>query len=189
MATVVHIIDGDTIDVNLNGEIVRVRYIGIDAPELNEPCGPEASAANAFLVAQQTVRLVKDVSEQDSFGRLLRYVYVGSRFVNAELVKQGLAEPVRYPPDTAQSVLLESITAVSPNCQQTATPTPNTAPIPTAAPTAAAQNCAPSYPTVCIPPAPPDLDCGDIPHRRFQVLQPDPRRFDRDKDGIGCESG
>jgi len=49
--------------------------------------------------------------------------------------------------------------------------------------------CDPSYPTVCIPPPPPDLDCGDIPHRRFKVLQPDPHRFDRDRDGIGCESG
>jgi micrococcal nuclease len=49
-------------------------------------------------------------------------------------------------------------------------------------------NCHPSYPTVCIPPPPPDLDCGDIPYRRFKVLPPDPHRFDRDKDGIGCES-
>lgn len=49
-------------------------------------------------------------------------------------------------------------------------------------------NCDPSYPTVCIPPHPPDLDCGDIPHRRFRVLPPDPHGFDRDNDGIGCES-
>jgi hypothetical protein len=51
-------------------------------------------------------------------------------------------------------------------------------------------NCDPSYPGVCIPPAPPDLDCGDISHRRFTVLAPDPHGFDgRDNDGIGCESG
>jgi len=48
--------------------------------------------------------------------------------------------------------------------------------------------CDPAYPTVCIPPPPPDLDCGDIPYRRFQVLSPDPHNFDRDADGIGCES-
>jgi micrococcal nuclease len=42
---------------------------------------------------------------------------------------------------------------------------------------------------VCIPPAPPDLDCGDIPYKRFKVLPPDPHGFDgRDQDGIGCES-
>lgn len=55
-------------------------------------------------------------------------------------------------------------------------------------PTPAGDNCDPAYPTVCIPPPPPDLDCGGISHRRFTVLRPDPHRFDGDKDGIGCES-
>ncbi|RTH29061.1 nuclease, partial [Thermus scotoductus] len=41
--------------------------------------------------------------------------------------------------------------------------------------------------TVCVPPPPPNLDCGDIPYRGFKVLPPDPHRFDRDRDGIGCE--
>ena len=49
-----------------------------------------------------------------------------------------------------------------------------------------------AYPTVCIPPPPPDLDCGDIPYRSFTVLwnvpDPDPHHFDGDKDRIGCES-
>ena len=49
-------------------------------------------------------------------------------------------------------------------------------------------NCDPSYPTVCIPPPPPDLDCPDIPYRRFQVLPPEPHDFDREGDGLGCES-
>jgi archaellum component FlaF (FlaF/FlaG flagellin family) len=49
------------------------------------------------------------------------------------------------------------------------------------------QRCDPSYPEVCIPPPPPDLDCGDIPYRNFVVRPPDPHRFDRDGDGIGCE--
>ncbi|MGJ3248415.1 MAG: hypothetical protein ACFE0I_20325 [Elainellaceae cyanobacterium] len=53
----------------------------------------------------------------------------------------------------------------------------------------AQSGCDSSYPTVCIPSPPPDLDCGEIPHRRFQVRQPDPHRFDGDKDGIGCEVG
>ena len=51
------------------------------------------------------------------------------------------------------------------------------------------KKCDPAYPGVCIPPPPPDLDCGDIPHRNIRVLPPDPHRLDgRDKDGIGCES-
>jgi len=49
-------------------------------------------------------------------------------------------------------------------------------------------NCDPSYPDVCIAAYPPDLDCGEIGYSNFKVLQPDPHRFDGDKDGIGCES-
>ena len=52
----------------------------------------------------------------------------------------------------------------------------------------ASAGCDPAYPTVCIPPPPPDLDCNDIPFRRFTVLPPDPHRFDGDHDGIGCET-
>jgi hypothetical protein len=50
------------------------------------------------------------------------------------------------------------------------------------------KNCSPAYPGVCIPPPPPDLDCPDIPYKRFTVLSPDPHNFDRDGDGIGCET-
>ena len=49
-------------------------------------------------------------------------------------------------------------------------------------------SCDTSYPDVCIPPYPPDLDCGEIQFANFKVLPPDPHRFDGDKDGIGCES-
>ena len=49
-------------------------------------------------------------------------------------------------------------------------------------------SCDPSYPDVCIPPYPPDLDCGEISFKNFKVLPPDPHRFDGDKDGIGCQS-
>ena len=55
-------------------------------------------------------------------------------------------------------------------------------------PLSPAGGCDPSYPDVCIPPSPPDLDCGDITFRRFTVLPPDPHRFDGDGNGIGCES-
>lgn len=48
--------------------------------------------------------------------------------------------------------------------------------------------CDAAYPDVCIPSPPPDLNCEDIEHRNFGVLPPDPHKFDRDKDGIGCES-
>lgn len=65
---------------------------------------------------------------------------------------------------------------------------PSPTPEPTAEPTPDPSRCHPSYPTVCIRPPPPDLDCGDIPYRRFTVLPPDPHNFDTDGDGVGCES-
>jgi micrococcal nuclease len=98
---VVRVVDGDTIDVNLNCQTVRVRYVGMNTPERDETCNQEATAANAALVSGQTVRLVKDQSETDRFDRLLRYIYVGDTFVNARLVEQGFAEVVSYPPDNA----------------------------------------------------------------------------------------
>ncbi|HEU5475513.1 MAG TPA: hypothetical protein VFV67_33135 [Actinophytocola sp.] len=61
-------------------------------------------------------------------------------------------------------------------------------PVPPPKPPAPKQNCDASYPGVCIAPAPPDLDCPDVPYKNFQVRQPDPHRFDADHDGIGCET-
>ncbi|GAF76144.1 unnamed protein product, partial [marine sediment metagenome] len=77
-------IDGDTIIIE--GDY-RVRYIGIDAPEIYpelEACGMEALEVNRALVEGREVRLEQDVSETDKYGRLLRYVYVDDIFVNAE---------------------------------------------------------------------------------------------------------
>jgi hypothetical protein len=48
-------------------------------------------------------------------------------------------------------------------------------------------NCDPSYPAVCIPPYPPDLDCDEIIYTNFMVVGSDPHGFDKDNDGIGCE--
>lgn len=96
---VTRIIDGDTIDVEINGQTFRVRYIGVNTPERGEACYSQATTANSVLVSGQTVRLERDRSETDRFDRLLRYVYVGDVFVNATLVRQGYAEAVLYRPD------------------------------------------------------------------------------------------
>jgi micrococcal nuclease len=98
--SVTYVVDGDTIDVSLGGQDFRVRYIGVNTPERGEPCFDQATAANRVLVENQIVALVRDVSETDQYGRLLRYVYVGDAFVNAALVEAGWAESRRYPPDT-----------------------------------------------------------------------------------------
>jgi micrococcal nuclease len=99
IATVVDVVDGDTIKVDLDGETYKVRYIGMDTPERDRPFYEEATAKNAGLVDGQTVLLVKDVSETDKYDRLLRYVFVGDTFVNFELVNQGYAEAATFPPD------------------------------------------------------------------------------------------
>lgn len=108
---VVHIVDGDTIDVMVDGQKHRIRYIGMNTPESNEPCFVEATAANAALVNNQTVRLVQEADPVDKYGRWLRYVYVGDIFVNAELVKEGYAETYSVPPNTGQIAYFKQLEA------------------------------------------------------------------------------
>ena len=89
-----------------------MRYIGIDTPEVHpqlEAYGMEALQANRELVEGKEVRLERDVSETDKYGRLLRYVYVNGILVNAELVRQGLAYARAYPPDTKYQDYLEEL--------------------------------------------------------------------------------
>jgi micrococcal nuclease len=115
--------------------------------------------------------------------------------LNYELVAQGYAQVVTYPPDVKyadvfvqlQREAREQRRGLWGACGEfgvpAATPTPERR---QATPTRD-RKCDPSYPDVCIPPPPPDLDCRDIPYRRFRVLPPDPHGFDRDGNGIGCE--
>ena len=102
-AQVTGITDGDTITVRMDGKEYKLRYILINTPEVDQPLGDEATAANRTLVMGKTVYLVKDVSETDRYGRLLRYVYLADgTFVNAELVRQGWAQVATFPPDVTK---------------------------------------------------------------------------------------
>jgi len=106
---VIKVIDGDTIVIEGG---YRVRYIGVDTPEIHpriEAHGIEAWQANRRLVEGKRVRLEKDVSETDRYNRRLRYVYVDDVFVNAELVRAGLARVRSYPPDTRYQAYLEEV--------------------------------------------------------------------------------
>ncbi|MFP4323173.1 MAG: thermonuclease family protein [Anaerolineales bacterium] len=98
-ALVTRVIDGDTIEVEIDGVGYRVRYIGVNTPERDEPCYGPATNRNRQLVENQTVRLVRDETNTDRFGRLLRYVYSGGTFVNERLVQDGFAEATLYEPD------------------------------------------------------------------------------------------
>jgi micrococcal nuclease len=102
IVTVTRVVDGDTIEIS-TGE--KVRYIGMNTPETVDPRRPvqcyghEASAKNKELVEGQTVLLEKDVSDKDKYGRLLRYVWLGSTMINEVLVQEGYAEVDTVPPD------------------------------------------------------------------------------------------
>lgn len=82
------VIDGDTIEI-VDGR--RVRYIGIDAPEVDDCYGIEALERNVELVMNKEVVLVSDGEDTDDYGRLLRKVYVEGEDVSALLVKGGYA--------------------------------------------------------------------------------------------------
>jgi micrococcal nuclease len=105
-AYVVRAVDGDTIEVRLDGRLEDVRYIGVDTPETVKPgtpvqCfGERASHFDKRRVTHRRVRLVFGVERRDVYGRLLAYVYLRGRLVNAELVRRGLARTLAIPPNT-----------------------------------------------------------------------------------------
>jgi endonuclease YncB( thermonuclease family) len=168
------VVDGDTIKVEVSGDVYTVRYIGIDTHEIVHPekpvewMGPEASAANKQLVDGQTVYLEKDVSETDQYGRLLCYVYLeDGTCVNAELVRLDYAQVSTYPPDVRYQELFlemqeEAREAESGLWGSTPTPVPPTAtprptlppPAPTLAPTQPPPTPAPTQLPPTEPPAP-----------------------------------
>jgi micrococcal nuclease len=104
-AHVSRVVDGDTVEVRLDGREEDVRYIGVDTPETVKPdtpvqCfGPQASDFNHGFVEHRQVRLVFGAERRDVYGRLLAYVYLGDRFVNAELLRRGLARTLTIPPN------------------------------------------------------------------------------------------
>ena len=109
-ALVVRVLDGDTIEVLLAGETLRLRYIGINSPEDGQPFAAETTQANRDFVEGKKVLLEKDVSETDRYNRILRYVYLlDGTFINAELVRGGYARAAAYPPDTRYQDYLESV--------------------------------------------------------------------------------
>ena len=121
---VTRVVDGDTVHVRLGGRDETVRYIGIDTPETVKPgrpveCGgPEAHDANDRLVGGRTVTLRFDAERRDVYGRLLAYVYLrapgaGERplFVNAELVRRGLARTMTIRPNDSFAPLFARLAA------------------------------------------------------------------------------
>lgn len=90
------VIDGDTIELE---DGTRVRYIGMDTPEVEQCFWEEATEENKRLVEGKKIKLENDVQKLDKYGRTLAYVFVDGIFVNEELVRGGFAKVYTYPPD------------------------------------------------------------------------------------------
>lgn len=190
---VVNVVDGDTIEVDYgDGNVKKLRYIGIDTPESVDPRKPiqcfskEAAFRNRELVLGKKVRLEKDVSETDKYGRLLRYVYTGNVFVNKILVEEGYASVVSYPPDVkyqnelnlAEQQAREKGRGLWRSCADSSNPNE--------------KNCRYSCSN-------PDRDCADFSsHEEAQeffnccgfTVQNDPMNLDKVRigDGVACEN-
>lgn len=193
---VVKVVDGDTIKLE-NGEVVR--YIGIDTPETVHPSKPvqcfgkEASDKNKELVEGKLVKLEKDITDRDKYGRLLYYVWVGDLFVNDYLVRQGYAYAYTYPPDVkyneqfvqAQREARENNRGLWAGCleQEVVEETPSPA----------TESTPPEVGIVCSYNV---YNCSDFStHAEAQGvfnycggITNDVHRLDADKDGSACES-
>lgn len=127
-AEVTKVVDGDTINVQINGKDYKVRMIGVDTPETVHPSKPvqfygrEASDYTKKNLTDKTVYLQKDVSDTDKYGRLLRYVWTAApssdnpseeeiieSMYNANLVKNGYAHAYTYQPNSRYSDLFSKL--------------------------------------------------------------------------------
>jgi micrococcal nuclease len=203
-AVVASVSDGDTLTV-AGGQ--RIRLLQIDSPELGSGECYSRAARTALLnlapIGSQVV-LETDpaLDEVDRYGRLLRYLKRGSLNVNVELVRRGAAAPYfggetgRYAErllsaaksakaarrgmwGASKGMTLDPFGPVETGkCGPTSTPSPPS-------------RCDPSYAGACVPPYPPDLDCGDVRAAGLalpvRVVGGDPHGFDGDDDGFGCE--
>ena len=83
------VVDGDTLDVKIQGAVLRFRLAGVDAPEADQPFGDEARRELANLIGEQPCVLVYE--EGDAYGRLVAHLWIGDAYVNSEMVKRGMA--------------------------------------------------------------------------------------------------
>lgn len=100
------VVDGDTIEVTINGNTEKVRLILVDTPETVhpqkpvQPFGPEASDFAKKHLEGQQIFLELGVQERDKYGRLLGYVWLGDKLFNKMLLEEGLARVSVFPPNT-----------------------------------------------------------------------------------------
>ena len=201
-----NVYDGDTITLD-NG--TKIRLLQIDTPELSssECYGQEAKQALIQLIGKSKVTLKSDKvsDDKDRYGRFLRYIFIGKKNINLELVKIGAAAPYFYQGERGRysKQLLKAAKIAKVNgiglwkfCPGTKLQTSNAVStkftldmveIPSSK--SVGSKCDPNY-QGCIPPFPPDLDCGDIKKMGLapiRVIGEDIHKFDGDGNGIGCD--
>lgn len=177
------VIDGDTLEVGTGDE---VRVVGIDTPERGE-CGYDsATAALEKLVLGKRVRLGMSDEDHDRYGRLLRYVNIGTMDAGLRQIESGLAVARYDSRDGYGRHQREDryITADRSSPSKSACPA-KSKPQPKAPPEPPGGDCAPGY-DPCLPIVA-DLDCADV-DGPINVTGSDPYGLDREKDGVGCES-
>lgn len=214
---VTKVVDGDTIEVNIDGKIEKVRLLLVDTPETVhpnkpvQPFGKEASDFTKELLLDKQVKLEKDKEDRDRYGRLLRYVYVDDKSIQEQLLEKGLARLVVYPPNNKYEEKYREIQDQAKNKkmgiwsidgyvkedgfypppkkeESKKTPTtPPPAPEPSSPPPVRIQPRTPAYTGG-------DKNCSDFSTQRaaqrfFESQGPgDPHGLDRDGDGVACES-
>jgi micrococcal nuclease len=169
---VTSVTDGDTVTAVWKGRSRDVRLIGVDTPETVHPSepvecyGPEASAFTEKRLEEVRVRLEFDQERKDRYGRTLAYIWRKGDLFNVLLVRRGFARVSIYPPNDRYEAKLrraeeraqELDRGLWGECKGGG------------GGGGGGGGCDPSYPDVCIPPPPPDLDCSDVPYQNFQVV-------------------
>jgi len=156
-----------------------------NTPEKNEDGFSKATEFTKRLCPVGSVITIDqdDKQQYDKYGRILGKVYCGDKSLNSELLYNGHANILtQY---CSSSEFSNELWAQKYGCGSALEPKQTQS---TSKTKQSTEKCDPSYPDICIPPYPPDLDCKDVPYKKFRVLPPDPHRFDGDKDGVGCES-
>ncbi|MBM3948911.1 MAG: nuclease [SAR202 cluster bacterium] len=205
MGRVTRVVDGDTVDIAFSDGTQRIRLLGIDTPEIssrNEPnkygnitdtvClddwGAKATETMATALEEMNVEVVLDPEAPvfDSFRRVLAYVYQDGDDASRTLPEAGLAR-VYTEGDSSRIADYLGVQEVAMAERRGLWACAGGTEAGDVSPSPGIGNCDPSYPGVCIPPPPPDLDCKQIPNRGFRVEGADPHRFDMDGNHIGCE--
>lgn len=176
---VTKIIDGDTLSIKK----YKIRLSLVNSPEKNQTGFSEAKSFTSKLCpVGSTITINQDDKQPyDKYKRLVGKVFCGDKVLNSELLFSNNASILKKYCSTSE--FSGEVWAQKYGCNINSISKSNAH----VKPDTVTNRCDPSYPDVCIPPYPPDLDCGEISYKNFKVVGADPHGFDKDHDGIGCK--